>query len=137
MNIKMSTGCNGVKNCVIIESEGKELYSKVFKGLGSNLKKDMLMCIYKGLRASSRFVSHDDLLIIEVQNNHLVGWLNGEIGYKGYEEYIYDVFEALEGLDCRYLFVFNSNSYAKKQLSLRELDKVSLQGVDSLSDMVD
>lgn len=115
MNYLISTYANRVngKNCYTIESKGKVIKSKVFRFTGDNIKENALECICKALLEIQNLVSHDDILIIEVQNVHLTEWLDGMKEYKGYETGLDKVFDVLEYIDCRYRFKLNKNPYAK------------------------
>lgn len=111
MNIKLSVYTNRTKGLsgygIMISGGFKETY--VGKTTSDNIKEDVLVSLSKGLRACRNIVSHDDILYIEIQNQHLCNWLNGNLEYKGYSSGLDEAFNALESLDCRYRFLFIKN----------------------------
>ncbi len=114
-----------------LECGGSEVYSEVFKCVSENLKECIFEAIYRGIRASRRFVKHEDIIRIEVQNNTACQWLSGYTEHKEYTEYISKIFDVLESMDCRYIFVYEKNPYAKRYIANH---KTSSIGVSSLED---
>lgn len=103
------------KHGYIIESGGKTLESSVSSiEFAINLKKDLLSVLVKGLRSVKPWLQHDDMLYVEIPNQHLANWLNGRVEYKDYVEELDKVFEILETIDCRYKFMFVNSPYARE-----------------------
>lgn len=111
------------KNGFVFEADGKELCCSVFGTVGLNVKENILETVYRGIRYAKDKVSHEDILYIEVQNQYLCNWLSGLIEYKEYQEQLDRVFDALEGIDCKYRFSFTKNKYALQCVKNRELSK--------------
>lgn len=134
MNYKVSTYANRVdkKRGFTIEAEGKILEEKISKFEGDNIKENALQTILQGIRACRSLPSHNDILIIEVQNIHLCNWLNGLQEYKEYNEWLDKIFELLETLDCRYSFYFNKKPFAKEYIKGKGITKVSVGSVDDM-----
>lgn len=130
MNYRLSCATDrvGKKNGYVLEKQGIELCSSFFKPVNDNIKDNILETVYRGLKSAGLYVSHDDILLIEIQNMHLFNWLSGLVEYKGYEGYLDKVFEVLEGIDCRYRFVFEKRPYAKMLFSSRDYDKIKGSG---------
>lgn len=115
MNIKLSVYTNrvaGLSGYLVCKS-GDILDINVSKLYSQNIKEDILEKLTRGLRACRNIVSHNDILYIEVQNQHLCNWLDGKVEYKGYSSGLDSVFEVLETLDCRYRFLFVKEPIAK------------------------
>ena len=83
----------------------------------SKLKEFVFDAIIKGLKVARMHINHDDLLLIALQNAHMVEWLNGSRDYQGYEKYLDDISDIIETLDCRYLFAKKDMKKVKKMLS--------------------
>lgn len=132
MNYKLSTYANRVskKNCFTLESGGKTVNSLVFRFIGDNIKQNALETIYRGLKTVGQVVKHNDVVIVEVQNQHLCNWLLGYQEYQGYNEKLDKVFEVLEGIDCRYKFVTEKKPYAKVFGDRNGLTKMSFSTLD-------
>lgn len=138
MNIVLCCTAVKGKGSYTISKKGKVVSDKVFKIQGTSedtLKHYTLESIFKGLLDVKERVSHEDLLLIEVGNVHLCDWLNGATEYKGYEDELDKVFDALNKIDCRYMFAKTDVKKAKSILG-REVEKVKLQGISSLDEMV-
>lgn len=116
MNYKLSVFVNRPKGsrCYVAECNGYERVSDITSCFPDcNIKKETLIVLKKGLLAIRGMVKHEDLVLIEISNQHLHRWLDERIDYKGYNKELDDVFSVLETLDCRYRFVFKENPYAK------------------------
>lgn len=138
MNYRLScaTDRKQGKNGYSIEYNGREVESSVFKLSGSNIKSNILLSVYRGLKAARNYVSHDDVLCIEIQNNHLKEWLSGIKSYKGYEDCMDKVFDVLESVDCRYRFVYVECPEMMKYLAIRDFDKNKSMGIeDAMRDL--
>lgn len=138
MNIKLSVCTNRVKGksgyAVYIDGDVKA--SNVGGLTSNNIKEDILNKLAKGLRACREFVSHEDILYIEIQNQHLCSWLDGKVEYKGYSEGLDSVFEVLESLDCRYKFMFVKVPICSKMVESYTGEKSKGMSVeDAFSDM--
>lgn len=116
MNIKISTFADRVNGLVtaLVESDGRVLKSRVTEFMGTNIKDNAIEAVTSGLRLVKGIVKHDDLLIVEVQNQHLASWISGRVEYKDYDTLLDKLFEVLESIDCRYKVVCVPNSYAKQ-----------------------
>lgn len=127
MNIKLSIYCSRPKGKTgfAIYENGRVSDSKVSTVSGDNIKENVLSSLTKGLRACRNVVSHDDILYIEIQNQHLCSWLSGCVEYKGYCKFLDEAFSVLESLDCRYRFMFVSKPTCK---ALVEEGKVVVKG---------
>lgn len=138
MNLKLSVYCSrpkGVSGFAIYEN-GRVTDSKVDSVLSDNIKENVLLALTKGLRACRGVVSHDDILYIEIQNQHLCSWLSGCVEYKGYSSYLDEAFSVLESLDCRYKFMFVGKPTCK---ALVEEGKAEVKGMsveNAFSDLV-
>ena len=134
MNIRLScvADVKKYKGAFIIYKGGRAEVSNVFaipnKGFESKLKEYTFESLIRGLRNVRGMVNHDDLLLIELPNGHMVDWLNGKKEYKGYNEYLDIVSEIMDTLDCRYLFTKSSVKDAKRLIDL-EVTKVQTQGI--------
>lgn len=111
----------------VLESNGYELEKVTIKNKSDNLKKQALSVLERGLRVCRAYLKHEDLLIIEVQNQHLCKWLNGEEEQKDYYDEMDAVFKVLDTLDCRYTFIFRETPYAIKYLK-RNTQVSGIQG---------
>lgn len=131
MNYRLSCAADRTVNkCgFTLECCGKEVYSELFKCISDNLKECILETIYRGIRVSRGYVSHDDIIRIEIQNNQICEWLSGYKEYKGYTDYINKIFEVLESMDCRYTFVYVKKPYAKLYIASHDLSKVNVSSV--------
>lgn len=115
MNYRVSTAFNRVTSTgsFAIERAGETVYANVFPSSHLNVKKGILNTISRSLRVAKQYVSHEDTMFIEVQNQHLCEWLSGLVEYKGYLEDLDGVFSVLESIDCRYRFIYVKEPYAK------------------------
>ena len=134
MNYKLRTYADRVqgKRCFILEGDGRVLSEKVSKFSGDNIKENALTCVYQGLIACKGVVTHDDILVIEVQNSHLCEWLNGLSEHKNYSEALEKVFDMLDKVDCRYRFCHDVEPTTKRYLKKSEITKVEVSSVDDM-----
>ena len=139
MNYRLSCGTDRVKgkNCFVCESEGRELKSLVFKTISSNIKENILETIYRGIKGVRDMVSHNDILCIEVQNQHLCQWLSGEVEYKGYEDYLDKVFSVLESVDLGGRRIIIKKTYALVYGANHNLSKEKLLNLESAFEGMD
>lgn len=128
MNVKLSVYSSRPKKKTgyVIYKNGIAVETKVGSMIGDNIKEDILSSLTRGLRACRGYVIHEDILYIEIQNQHLCSWLSGCVEHKGYSDTLDAAFEALESLDCRYRFVFVEKPSAK---SVIEEGKVEVKGL--------
>lgn len=136
MNIVLSCYAKKGKGCYIIEKGGRVIDKNVFTlSLGGNahLKEYMLESIYRGIKSVRNVVSHDDLLLVGVQNSHLANWLNSTMEYKGYEYYLDNIIDIIDTIDCRYMFSVTGLKKAKELINETPM-KEELVGVCSLLD---
>lgn len=134
MNIVLSCYANKGKASFVLEKGGKIINKEVFslnKNGKKHLKEFIFESIIRGLKNARSVVSHENLLLIGVQNSHVADWLNGKKEYKGYESYLDDISDIIETLDCRYLFSYTSVAKARKLLET-DVDKVKLENVSSV-----
>lgn len=133
MNIILSCASDKKKSrgAVIISKGGRrvveESFSLICREGGITLKEYMFETLIKGLKLVGDYINHDDLLLIEVSNRHMVDWLNGSQEYKDYNSYLDEVYSILESLDCRYLFTVSNVKEAKKLLEVVKEEK--LEGI--------
>lgn len=115
MNIKVSCFADRTNGLVTstVEVGGNVRKSKVVRFSGSNIKENAIRACINGLQLARGIVSHKDLLTIEVQNQHLAGWIAGAVEYKGYTDYLDNLFSLLDSIDCRYIVSFVKEPYAK------------------------
>lgn len=137
MNIRLSCVSDRVhgKNCYVVEKDGKEIESHVYSITGTNIKKNALDALYRGLRVVKNIAKHEDLVVIELQNCHLAEWVSGRKESKGYEEELDKVFEVLESIDSRYIVRFVKNTYAKKVAEARGISTPKVTGVDFMKEL--
>lgn len=134
MNIVLSCYANKELASFVLEKGGRVVEKGVFSVSSENkvyLKEYIFEAIIKGLKYARNHVGHNDLLLIGVQNVHMVDWLNGQKEYKGYESYLDDISDIIETLDCRYIFSNSSTKKAKKLLE-EGLKEVKLEGAVAL-----
>lgn len=131
MNIRLSCAANrrGGRLGFTINKGGKCVDSGLYHLVSDNFKVNMLESLYQGILRAKKYVSHEDLLVIEVQNSHLAEWLKCNKNSKGYEGYLDKVFEVLESTDCRYNFIYVDKPSALKALSRMEFPKVASVGI--------
>lgn len=134
MNCRLSCGANRKAGKIAYTYEIQGIIKKagVYKIVSTNVKENVLEAIIRGMKGCKDLVSHDDLLIIEVQNQHLAQWLSGEITYKGYEEYLDRLFDTLESMDCRYKFMYIKHPYALSYLETHKVNKTKMSSISSL-----
>ena len=115
MNYRVSTAFSRVTTTgsFAVEKGGTTVHANVFPSKTLNMKKGVLDVIAKSLRVAKQYVSHEDTMFIEVQNQHLCEWLSGLVEYKDYAEELDEVFSVLESIDCRYRFIYVKEPYAK------------------------
>ncbi len=130
MNIVLSCYANKELASFVLEKGGKVVNKEVFpvrKEDKVHLKEFIFEAIIRGLKYARNEVSHEDLLLIGVQNAHLADWLNGQKEYKGYETYLDEISDIIETLDCRYLFGHTSVRKAKDAVK-DGVEKPKLEG---------
>ena len=134
MNCRLSCGANRKLKKIgyTYEVGGRIEDSGVFKTVSTNMKENILESITRGMKACRGKVHHEDLLIIEVQNQHLAQWLSGEVTYKGYEDYLDRLFAVLESMDCRYKFMFVPKPYALSFIENNNIKKEQMSSISSL-----
>ena len=134
MNCRLSCGANRKIHKIgfTYEVGGKVIESGVFKTVSTKMKENILEAIIRGMKACRNKIHHEDLLIIEVQNQHLAQWLSGEITYKGYEDYLDRMFDVLESMDCRYKFMFVPKPYALSFIENNDIKKQQMSSISSL-----
>lgn len=134
MNIVLSCYAKKGKASFVLEKEGKVVSKDVFsvnqRGV-LNYKSCLLEGITAGLRHSKDTVNHDDLLLIVVPSPYVAEWLSGKREQKGYELYIERVFEVLEMVDCRYMFV-EADAKKAKQLINKGIDSAPMRSALSV-----
>lgn len=136
MNIVLSCSADRVKSrgAFILNKEGRRVEQESFslkcRNGGNTLKEYVFETVIRGLRFTRDYVNHDDLLLIKLENAHVVDWLNGNKEYKGYNEYLDEVYRVIESLDCRYLFTKADVKDVKKIMYIDKEEK--LEGVDSV-----
>ncbi len=141
MNYKLSVYVGKVveKKGYVLEKEGRVIADLVEKyrgtsNMGSKEAKDtILKMIEKGIRASKKYLTHDDVLIIEVQDNSICEWLSGTVvnnTVKKFEE-VFTIIELLESIDCRYRFCF-CNPSSRDYISVKDVTKMSYGSVEDL-----
>lgn len=135
MNIRLSCGAD-IKKCrgaFIVYKGGKvevkDSFAISYKGDEATLKEYTFESLIRGLRSVRGFVNHEDLLLIELPNTHMVDWLNGKREYKGYNKYLDGISEIIDTLDCRYLFAKSNVKDVKKVLSDEKVSKMKIVGV--------
>lgn len=126
------------KGAYLIRKGGKRVVSETFSIYGKDseatLKEYVFDSLIRGLRNVRSQVEHNDLLLIELPNIHMVEWLNGTKEYKGYNKYLDEISDIIDTLDCRYLFSKGSVKDVKKMLS--EKNEVKVEGaVELFKDM--
>lgn len=136
MNVVLTCYAKKGKGSFTIEREGKTVYKDVFNinKVGVTLKEYIFEVITKGLKVARTFINHDDLLLICLQNGHMVEWLNGSKDYKDYSKYLDVVYDIIDTLDCKYLFTLSNVKKAKDIIGC-DVVKDELTGVSSLLDM--
>ena len=138
MNYRLSCAVvRPMKKCgYILEKDGRMLSEKVISLPDENVKKCALEVLYWGIKSARGLIKHEDLLMIELQNTHLVDWLLGEKDYAGYEDYLEKVFSVLEMLDCKYKVVCVPNNYASVYVKENSISRVKTASVkDMMSDL--
>ena len=137
MNIKLSVFSSRTKSRsgFAVYVNGDMVEYNVSKVTDSNIKVDVLNQLAKGLRACRSHISHEDILYIEIQNQHLCAWLNGNMEYKGYSEHLDSAFEVLESLDCRYKFMFVKEPVVKNFVLTSEIKLEGHSLEDAFSDL--
>ena len=117
----------------VLLSEGKILVEKINKFSGNNIKENLFNQIILGLRECRSWLSHNDVLYIELLNNkYLKGWLVDNIDSKEYALFLDEIFEVLDSLDCKYKFFFTEKSFAKKYIDDRDYTKLKVSSLDDL-----
>lgn len=108
MNIVLETYYSRVSKKIgyTIYKDGKTTYGRIRKCRKDKVKDGIFESLYYGLLGAKEFVSHEDSLIIVIQNQHAVNWLKERDGYQGYELWFEKAIAALDTLDCQYKFVY-------------------------------
>lgn len=136
MNVVLTCYAKKGKGSFVLEKEGKIIYKDIFNihKDDCSLKEYIFESLIRGLRVARSNVSHDDLLLICLQNNHMCEWLNGAKDYKDYSSYLDTVYDIIDSIDCKYLF---SHSNVKKAKSIinEDIVKEELSGIDSILNM--
>ena len=134
MNCRLSCGANRVSGKIgyTYEVSGRVVKAGVHKTVSSNMKENILEAIIRGMNACRSLVHHEDILIIEVQNQHLASWLSGEISYKGYEDYLDRLFNTLESMDCRSKFMFVKKPFALSYIDSHDISRENMSSLESL-----
>lgn len=137
MNVKLSVYSSRPKgkSGYAIYQNGVVVDKKIGNIVSTNIKEDALVSLTKGLRSCRSFISHDDILYIEIQNQHLCAWLSGCVEYKGYSKYLDDAFAVLESLDCRYKFMFVHKPTAKSIIEVGQSDVEGVSVESAFSDL--
>lgn len=139
MSVTLSCLATRGKGCFIVNKEGYRVKEDVFyirtkDKDSSHLKSFIFETILRGVRSVKDIVDHDDILIIRVQNENMVKWLNSEEVYKGYEDLMNAIFDAVDLLDCRYRYTFSKVIGDCKSLLSEEPKQEVLTGVSSIFD---
>lgn len=139
MNVKLSVCVSRPKGYAgyAIYKEGRVVDSKVRRILDSvNIKEEILNNLALGFtRLKGNLISHDDLLVIEIQNRHLYEWLSGKVEMKDYSEGLDRAFSVLESLDCRYRFIFVDKPACKALVEAGQ--KSEIKGVSAMEAFAD
>lgn len=134
MNVVLSCYAKKGKGSYILEKGGKVIDSDTFsirKQDDVTLKEYIFEAIIRGLNATKHSVEHEDLLLINIQNNHMSNWLNGSREYKGYDKYLDTISDIIESLDCKYMFAPNGAKKAKDIID-KKVSKDVLEGAMAL-----
>ena len=134
MNYKLSVHADRVseKDCFILLKEGRVIAEKVSRFFGDSIKENVLQTLYQGFLACRGVLTHDDILVIEIQNRHVHSWLSGLVDYDEYGAYLDKVFDVLETLDCRYKFFFTDKPFAKQYAKKRNFTREKMSSVADL-----
>lgn len=117
------------KSIFVLEREGAEVASYVVKTKTDNIKVNVLDILLRGIRYARNYLSHEDTLIIEIQNRHLAHWVQERTEDTGYTQELEAVFTELETVDCRYKVIFTPTNIAKKVLNSRSVNKPKLSDI--------
>lgn len=131
MNIKLSCSANRKtsKNAFVIEKDGRIVDKQVFTARTLTLNYEALEAVRRGLLSVRGTVTHDDLLLIEVQNFHLENWLNEQQESENYRDILIEIFAILDSIDCKYIAKNVKSSLASSLAETGEIDKIKLVGV--------
>ena len=134
MNYRLSCCASRVdaKCCFVLELGGVVVDSMVTPFKGSNIKINTLDIIERGIRCAKVHVKHDDLLVLEIQNRHVRGWLSGESAYNDYFEEVDRVLEVLDSTDCKYRMLFVPKPYASEYLKKNDISRVKSSSASSV-----
>lgn len=134
MNYRLSCYASRVdeKCCFVLELGGVVVDSIVTPFKGSNIKINMLDIIERGIRCAKVHVKHDDLLVLEIQNRHVKGWLSGESAYNDYFEEVDRVLDVLDSTDCKYRMLFVPKPYASEYLKKNDVSRVKSSSASSV-----
>ena len=134
MNYRLSCYASRVdeKCCFVLERGGAVVDSLVLPFRGTNIKVNMLDIIARGIRCAKGYVKHEDLLVIEIQNRHVRGWLSGESAYSDYFEEVDGVLDVLDSTDCKYRMLFVPKPYASEYLKKNNVSRVKSSSASSV-----
>ena len=113
MNYKLSCyyDVNTGKGAYTLERSGKEVGSRALR-VGLKSKQDgILSLLINSIGILKVSISHEDRLMIELQNSALCRELNGEQSNL-VSNLLYDFQMFFDEVDCKYLFVYNPKPYA-------------------------
>ena len=113
MNYKLSCyyDTNTGKGAYSLEKSGREIGSRVIR-VGTNSKQEgILSLLINSIGMLKINISHEDRLMIELQNASLCRELNGEQSNL-VSNLLYDFQMSFDEVDCKYLFVYNPKPYA-------------------------
>ena len=113
MNYKLSCyyDINTGKGAYSLEKSGREIGSRVIR-VGTNSKQEgILSLLINSIGMLKINISHEDRLMIELQNASLCRELNGEQSNL-VSNLLYDFQMSFDEVDCKYLFVYNPKPYA-------------------------
>lgn len=129
MNYRLScySSSKSRKNCYICELKGRTVFQSVFRWVDAGHKENMLEAVYRGLRSLRNVVQHEDTVYIEVQSKFLCDWLSGYQPYRSHIEYIDKVLVDLNGLDCKYMFVYREKPYAEQVCASTDVDRMPVK----------
>lgn len=113
MNYKLSCyyDINTGKGAYSLEKSGREVGSRVIR-VGTNSKQEgILSLLINSIGMLKINISHEDRLMIELQNASLCRELNGKQSNL-VSNLLYDFQMSFDEVDCKYLFVYNPKPYA-------------------------
>lgn len=119
MNIKLDCYVNRRegKRGYLIEKDGVVLERHLFRcNPVSSMKSLILVNMLEGIKNVRKYVSHEEVLSIVLQNKDVVSWVTdrNESRYKDHISVMDSIFDTIEELDCRVHILFSSKSGAKR-----------------------